>query len=141
MPPRIKRELTDADLPRYLSEYLRQKVVADQLAAKVADMKATMMAFVEANGYVDDKGHQWVDVEGVEGVSQLKRERRSSTFLDTDVAEQEMEKLGVLKKCTRIVKEFDEDKMLALAYNGDIPRTVVDKCYVEKSSYAFKPVA
>jgi len=52
-----------------------------------------------------------------------------------------MEKLGVLKKCIRIVKEFDEDKMLALAYDGAIPRTIVDKCYVEKSSFAFKPVA
>ena len=141
MPPRIKRELNEADLPRYLSEYLRQKAVADQLAAKVADMKATMMAYVEAHGYEDDKGHQWVDVDGVEGVSQLKRERRSSTFLDEEVAEQEMEKLGVLKKCIKIVKEFDEDKMLALAYEGTIPRTIVDKCYVEKSSYAFKPVA
>ena len=141
MPPKIKRELTGADLPRYLSEYLRQKVVADQLAAKVADMKATMMAFVEENGYEDDKGHQWVDIEGVEGVSHLKRERRTSTFLDTDVAEQEMEKLGMLKKCIKIVKEFDEDKMLALAYNGEVPRTVVDKCYVERTSFAFKPVA
>ena len=103
-------------------------------------MKATMMAFVEANGYEDDKGHRWVDIEGVEGVSHLKRERRTSTFLDTDVAEAEMEKLGVLKKCTRIVKEFDEDKMLALAYNGDIPRVIVDKCYTETTSYAFKPV-
>ncbi len=141
MPPRIKRELTEQDLPRYLSEYLRQKVVADELATKVADMKATMMAFVEANGYEDDKGHQWVDIEGVEGVSHLKRERRTSTFLDTDVAEQEMDKLGVLKKCIKIVKEFDEDKMLALAYNGEVPRTVVDKCYVERTSFAFKPVA
>jgi len=141
MPPRIKRELSEADLPRYLSEYLRQKVVADQLAAKVAEMKATMMAYVETHGYEDDKGHQWVDIEGVEGVSQLKRERRASTFLDEDVAEQEMDKLGMLKKCTRIVKVFDEDKMLALAYDGQIPRTVVDKCYVEKTSYAFKPVA
>jgi hypothetical protein len=141
MPPRIKRELNEADLPRYLSEYLRQKAVADQLATKVDEMKATMMAYVAEHGYEDDKGHLWVDVEGVEGVSQLKRERRSSTFLDTDVAEAEMEKLGMLKRCTKIVKEFDEDKMLALAYNGDIPRTVVDKCYVEKSSYAFKPVA
>jgi hypothetical protein len=141
MPPRIKRELNENDLPRYLSEYLRHKAIADEMATKVADMKATMMAFVEANGYTDDKGHQWVDIEGVDGVTQLKRERRTSTFLDEDVAKQEMDKLGVLKKCTRIVKEFDEDKMLALAYNGDIPRTIVDKCYVEKSSYAFKPVA
>ncbi len=141
MPPKIKRELTEDDLPRYLSEYLRQKVVADQLTAKVNDMKATMMAYVEANGYEDDKGHQWVDIEGVEGVSHLKRERRTSTFLDTDVAEQEMEKLGMLKKCTKIVREFDEDKMLALAYENQIPRTVVDKCYVEKTSYAFKPTA
>jgi orotidine-5'-phosphate decarboxylase len=141
MPPRIKRELSEVDLPRYLSEYLRQKVIADQLAAKVADMKATMMAYVEANGYEDDKGHQWVDIEGVEGVSQLKRERRASTFLDEEVAAQEMAKLGMLKKCTKIVREFDEDKMLALAYDGEIPRTVVDKCYVEKTSYAFKPVA
>lgn len=141
MPPRIKRELDETALPRYLSEYLRQKAVADQLAAKVAEMKATMMAYVEANGYVDDKGHQWVDVEGVEGVSQLKRERRASTFLDLDVAEAEMAKLGMLKRCTRIVKEFDEDKMLALAFQGDIPRIVVDKCYTETTSYAFKPIA
>lgn len=141
MPPRIKRELSEADLPRYLSEYLRQKAVADQLEAKVAEMKATMMAYVEEHGYEDDKGHQWVDVEGVEGVSQLKRERRTSTFLDTDVAEQEMEKLGMLKKCTKIVREFDEDKMMALAFNNVIPRTAVEKCYVEKTSYAFKPVA
>ena len=141
MPPKIKRELTESDLPRYLSEYLRQKVVADQLATKVAEMKATMMAFVESNGYEDDKGHQWVDVDGVEGVSQLKRERRTSTFLDEEVATQEMDKLGVLKKCTKIVREFDEDKMLALAYNDVIPRSVVEKCYSEKTSYAFKPVA
>ena len=141
MPPRIKRELTESDLPRYLSEYLRQKVVADEMATKVSDMKATMMAFVEEHGYEDDKGNQWVDIEGVEGVSHLKRERRTSTFLDTDVAEQEMEKLGMLKKCTRIVREFDEDKMLALAYNKEIPSTVVEKCYVEKTSYAFKPTA
>jgi hypothetical protein len=143
MPARIKRELSARDLPRYLQEYLRQKAVADQMQSKIDDMKATLMAYVETNGYVDDKGHQWVDVEGVDGVTQLKRERRASTFLDIDVATQEMAKLGVLSLCKtiRIIREFDEDKMLALAYEGEIPRIVVDKCYVEKASYAFKPVA
>jgi hypothetical protein len=143
MPARVKRALNESDLPRYLEEYLRNKAVADQMTEKVNSMKATLMAYVEENGYIDDKGHQWVDVEGVEGVSQLKRERRASTFLDTDVAQEEMDKLGMLKQCmtTRIIREFDEDKMLALAYNGDVPRVVVDKCYVEKTSYAFKPVA
>jgi hypothetical protein len=143
MPPRVRRELTEHDLPRYLSEYLRQKSVADQMADKVNDMKATLMSYVEANGYVDDKGHQWVDVEGVDGVTQLKRERRASTFLDLDVAREEMAKLGVLGRCMtiRISREFDEDKMLALAFDEEIPRVVVDKCYVERTSYAFKPVA
>lgn len=138
--PRIKRKLTARDVARYFQEYLKRKSIADQMSTEVGDMKATLMSYVEEAGEPDDKGHVWVELPTtVEGFNALKRERRASEFIDEEIAEAELRKLGLWEKCQKQITVLDDDVLYGLAYEGKIPKSIMAKIIQTRESWAFKP--
>lgn len=140
-PGKIKRKLTARDIGRYLQEYLRAKAVVDTMMTDVNSRKATLMAYVAENGEPDEKGSLWVELPSpVDGVGSLKRERRESQFLNEEIAEQELRKLGLLEECQQTVVVLDVDKIYGLGYEGKIPKNVMAKIIETRESWAFKPI-
>ena len=80
-----KRELNEEDFSRYVAEYLSEKATMEAIQARVNEKKAAIAKFVDANGERDEKGNIFFYVEGIEGVSAVKRERRVSTTLNKEL--------------------------------------------------------
>lgn len=133
------REVTSAQLPRYMQEYLQEKAAADAMAKRVAEKKANIMKLIEAEGYVDDRGSQFIDV-GIDGCSMVKREVRISTTLDETKALQWLKKNGLYEECTRTEVVLDEEALLAAAYEGKVPEKTLKSFYEQNESYAFKVI-
>lgn len=132
-----KRELSIEQLPRYVEEYLKEKAAADAMAKRVNEKKATIAALVEASGYLDDRGSQFLDV-GIDGCSAVKRERRITNTLDEAKALAWLTKHGLYDECTRTEVVLDEEALLAAAYEGKVPERALKSFYEQSESFAFK---
>lgn len=138
------------DIIRTLDEHLRSRSLAEtakSMQDKYRDiLKGHIMDAVEP----DADGHRWffisdeteepyVDpISGREVVS-LKVERRSSISLDEDEAVKRLEELGLLDQCVEKVELLDEDKILALNFEGVLSDEDMALMYKEsKATYAFK---
>lgn len=137
---RANREMTAADFPRFVQEYLHEKDLADEIAGRVNAKKAVIRKFVEEAGYADEKGSLFIDLEGVDGASAVKLERRVSTSLDRQKVEAWLKKQGLWEQYTEEVRVLDEDALMAAAYEGTIPKKVMDGFMVESENFALKTV-
>lgn len=135
-----KRELNAKDFPRYVEEYLREKEAMEAMQARVNEKKAAINKFVDDLGEADEKGSKWVHVEGIPGLSAVKRERRVSQSLDTDKAEAWLKKNGLWEQYSEEIRVLDEDALYGAGYDGTIPRKVFDGFMVSSESFALKTV-
>lgn len=134
------RELTEADVDAFVAAYLSEKEFAEEATKRVNAKKAVLSRYIDENGYIDDKGSRYVDIEGVDGVSQMKRERRVSTSLDRDKVEAYLKKRGLWEQMTREVRVLDDDAVAAAGYDGTIPERTFQGFYVESEVFALKSV-
>jgi hypothetical protein len=140
MPTRIrpnpKRELTAKALPDYLSMYLAEKKICDELEKKLAGMKATMMAFLDAHGTENINGHKVIVVDGV---GTITRQRSVSRALDEDAAEEWLTEHGkrdeVIHEVT--IEEFNEDDFYRVLFEEKVPQDVADGFTVAHEKYSF----
>lgn len=132
------------DIVRTLQEHLRARKLREQSKSMEDKYKKLLMDELEAHGEEDDAGHRWFffreqpPVIDDEMIVSIKRERRTSLVMDEDAAESKLKELGLLEKCQETVVVLDEDKILSLNYEGELPDDVLQSFYTEKVSYAFK---
>lgn len=132
------RRTLDADtLPEYLTHYLNDKRASDALAKKVADMKATMMAYLEEHGIENERGHKVIVVEGVATI--VREQRINETFLE-DVAERWLKRHGKRDEIIKpvVVEEWDLDAFFAMLFEDKVDQDTVDTFYDRNPIYAFK---
>lgn len=127
-------------LVRQLVEIRRQKAL---FAEREAAVKERLVSMLEADGYIDDKGHRWFDlpteVEGADGklIRRIQHQRRVSQILNAVSAEVELKKLGMWEDCSMEVTVLDEDSVLALRFQNKIPDKAVREIFEEKVTWAF----
>lgn len=137
------RDLTPEDANAYVAAYLSEKAIAEQLTARVNAKKAVLNTFLAEHGSPDSKGSLYFDIEGVDGVSQLKRERRVSTNLDNAKAEAWLKSKGLWDDYSTVIpehRELDTDAVEGGAYDQRIPKRVFAGFFVESESWALKTV-
>jgi len=134
--PNPKRELTAKALPEYLATYLAQKKLADELEKKLAGMKATMMAYLDAYGTENVNGHKVIVVDGV---GTITRQRSVSRTLDEDAADEWLTKHGkrdeVIHEIT--IEEFNEDDFYRVLFEEKVPQDVADGFTDAHEKYSF----
>jgi hypothetical protein len=133
--PKITLGVTKRTFPQHLQRFFESKAMADESASRLKTQRDSLIAFVEANGIEDDKGHSWVEAPGV---GRAKRERRVSQAFDADAAETWLRKHKLWDECTETVTVIDEDAVLGKIYDGSIPEKVGEAWYTERESFAFK---
>lgn len=140
MPPaprRIKRApAVDLDFARRAAQdYHATKIMADRIDKQLAEQRTNLSTVFDALGEEDHKGNVWVDLgDG----RKLKREKRTSRRLSDDVAEAQLEELGLLDKCIKTVEVIDEDAIWALVYNKELDADTVDGFFKTSESWAIK---
>lgn len=138
-----KRELSREDFDAFVRQYVEEKKFAETATARVNEKKAAINTFVDKYGDVDDKGSKYIDVEGVDGVGAVKRERRVSTSLDEERATAWLKKHKLWEKFSVEVpahRELDTDALDAAAYTGEIPEETVESFHVVSEVWALRMV-
>jgi len=131
------------NINRMVKEYVDTKKMFDTTKARVDKLKTDLRTYLEQRGERDEKGHTWMPIDGVDGVSSLKLERRVSVAMDHAKAEKWLKANGLWEECSDEIpahRELSEDKVLALGFDGKIPKRVADGFTVRSESFAFKTV-
>ena len=147
MPRQIKRS-TGSDtadstttLRLWTTEFLGLGATITDLTKRKDDLKKRLAGVVEEQGHEDEKGSVWLDLpEPIQGVSQLKRERRVSQSADPERLDTLLAEKGLMERCYRQVPVLDEDEVMAAHYEGLITAEEIDACFPKKVTYAFVPV-
>lgn len=116
--------------------YREQKEFADKINARVDALKQELIQKVQAEGFVDEKGNQWLSA----GDFQLKRERRVSVSFNEFFAEEWARKKGVWGQVSETKEFVSEDKLLAVAWEDDDMKHDLDNFYTRRETFAFRLV-
>ena len=111
-------------------------------------LRDEISAFVEANGYVDDKGSYLYDLPepitaGGKTYTTIKRQRKVRTFFKEDEAEALLKSKGedVYRSALTIPEPYlDQDKVYVLNQQGVLTDEEIDSLFGEKEDFAFTPV-
>ena len=122
------------------SEYIGLSKQRKMLEARESELKKSLAAIVETDGYTDDKGSEYIDFrEPIEGFAGLKRERRVYQSLDEDKAFEVLAEKGLTKLCTKTITVVNEDAVQAAFYDGKLTQDDIDAMFTVRINYAFIP--
>lgn len=136
--------LTPKAVCTYVSQFLTLKRETDQLAKRRDEIRDRLKALLETEGYTDDKGSLYVDlekaVEGPDGklYGVLKNERRVSQVLNEEKATAMVQEKGLGDRCIVLVPTLDEEEVLKAHYEGLISQEEVDSIFETRETYAFR---
>lgn len=125
-------------------EYARTRHLREQTAKQEDKFKAQLMAAIAEVVDPDEAGHRRlrfpepVEVGG-RVYTAAKRERRVSTKLNVEAAQEWLDAHGLLGECIVNEPRFDEDKLLALNFEGRVPDAVFKTFYEDSETFAFVP--
>ena len=121
-----------------IQQYVAIKEQKDLLSKREAELKAILTEVVEEDGEVDGKGHIVLEIdEAVTGVTRLVKQRKLSKPLDMEVAEKLLEDKGLIENCTVMVRQLDQDAIMAAYYKEQLTEADIDAMFPPKISYAF----
>lgn len=120
--------------------FVKLKAQIDDLTKMQTEIKNRLVEVLEANGDVDDKGHVWYDIDGVDGYSGMQRQRRVSQKLDMDAAQDILDNTGLSDRCVKMVPSLNEDEVMACLYEGLLTEEQVDAMFPKTITWAFIPV-
>lgn len=133
-----KGGVTKKALKAWVKEFVTVKRQVKTFSARQTELRDQISAVVEDTGYEDDKGHIWLDLdEPIEGVSQLKRERRVSQRLDEEQAEKILKRKKLYDDCVVMVPQFDEDAIMKAVWEKKITQKELERMFPQKISWAF----
>lgn len=131
---------------------MRQLAVVENnvtiLGKRKAELRGRLEALTRLVGVPDEKEHSWLHFpEPIEGYTGLKIEKRVSSVLDEEKAEEVLRSIVVDKdgpitlwdQCIEYVPQLDEDAVMAAHYNGQITAEQIDEMYPKKITEAFVP--
>jgi hypothetical protein len=127
-------------------QLLTLRVQREALEERESALKKDVQEFIDANGYEDDKGHIWfdldepLDIAGFGTVKQLKRERRVSVTVDDTQAEAILQAKGIYDDCTTTIVVLDEEEIRKAHFKGLLTDADIDAIFPPKVSWAFRPV-
>lgn len=122
------------------TEWFGLKSQRETIAKREDLLKKELSAFVETNGYTDDKGSEYIDFGApIEGFVGMKRERRVAQYLDEEKAFKVLAAKKLTALCTKQVTVVDEDAVQAAFYDGKLTQDDFDAMHTVKISFAFIP--
>lgn len=119
---------------RLAQEYKKSKEAIDSLTKRQTEMRNELINAIMINGYEDDKGHFWYELDSLD----LKYERRVSRSFNSEAAEQWAKEMGIWDDLKKVVEMLDEDKLLGYVWNHKDLEPKIQEFYIEKESWALK---
>lgn len=123
----------DANVREY--KYLKDQI--ETLTKRQKEIRDDLMSIVEAEGYIDDQGHCWYELdEPVDGVAALQRQRRVSRSLDEDAAEDILKGASLWDRCTEVKRIINQDAVYEALYDEQLTEDDIDAIFPAKTTWA-----
>lgn len=126
-------------------EWAKLKAQQTELTTRMNKLRDKVAAAVEARGYADHKGSQYIDLPfpipvGESEYIRIKRERRVSVVADTEAAERITRAAGegVYRRAFPPVPTLDADELYVLLQEGVLTEDDMDRIMVKKETFAFR---
>ncbi|MFF1693154.1 hypothetical protein ACFVXC_05930 [Streptomyces sp. NPDC058257] len=126
-------------------EWAKLKAQQTELTSRMNKLRDKVAAAVQARGYADHKGSQYIDLPfpipvGESEYVRIKRERRVSIVADTEAAERITRDRGenVYRRAFPPVPTLDADELYVLLQEGVLTEDDMDQIMVQKETFAFR---
>jgi hypothetical protein len=125
------REFANPDDPEtHIREYIRLSQTIDSLETRKKELRESLMAILDEEGYEDEKGNVLYEFDSpIEGAIRLEKQRRATRKLDEEVAEEVIEAAGIADDVYKMVRVIDEDALMAAYYEGKITEEQIDEMF------------
>ncbi|WNI17596.1 hypothetical protein [Actinacidiphila sp. ITFR-21] len=126
-------------------EWAILKAQQTELTTRMNKLRDSVASAVQARGYADHKGSQYIDLPfpipvGDTEYVRIKRERRVSIVADLEAAERITKARGetVYHRAFPPVPTLDADELYVLLQEGALTEEDMDQIMVQKESWAFR---
>lgn len=122
---------------QWVAELVTAKAQQKFLKSRQDAVTKRIKGFVEENGYTDDQGHVWFDLdEPVEGAVALQMQRKVSMPLREEKAAEILKAKGLYEDCTVTIVQVDQDAVMAAHFRGDLSEDDIDSMFPKSVTYA-----
>ena len=133
----VEPRTADADdFVNQAKEYAFLKKQAEYLDKQMKELKPKLFAALEERGEVDSTGSIFIEVDNIDGVSSIKKERRVSRKIDELKAEEIIAAKNLEDKLYKTIRVVDEDALMAALYNEELTEEEVDEMYPQSVVWA-----
>lgn len=127
-------------------QWLTLKTQMKQLKARVDSLREDLLDIAEDNGEPDSKGHVLFDFDldvnvGDRSYRGLKIEKRRSTYLNEEKAEERLREKGVYEDALVTRTEIDADQIYVLYQQDKLDDDDIDYMFETTETYALKEQA
>lgn len=143
---RVERPIKVDSIVAKFRQWATIKHETAALTTRQNHLRDEISAYVDKHGVKDNRGSLFLDLDtpvevGDQVFRQIKRERRVSTSFDEEAAEALLESKGLLAEAQTTITVLDQDKVYVLNQEGKITDEEIDSLFVQRESWAFKPIA
>ncbi len=136
--PEETPRFSDPDsLEGQISEYVKVKASLDILTTRQKELRDKLFEQLDQFGEEDSKGNIQLELDSaIDGVARLEKQRRVTRTLNELVAEEIIEANGLGEEVYKIVRQIDEDALMAAHYEGKISEEDLDNMFPAKVVWA-----
>jgi hypothetical protein len=114
--------------------------IVDQRAKR---LRKSLLDIVENEGEPDSSGHRYFDFDepikiGEKTYSAIKREVRTSTYLDEEKAEERLREKGLYDEAVEVVKRLSQDRIYVLYQEDRLSDGDIEYMFTKSETYALK---
>lgn len=126
----------ELDKKQLTNEAKQYKSLKDQikfLTDRLGEVKQRLNDAVKELGEVDGRGHITLELDDDIKVT---NQRKVSKVLDNDTAMKILTEKNLLDDCAPLVRQVDQDAVMAAVYKGQLTEDEVDSMFPAKVTYA-----
>lgn len=120
-------------------EYARLKATMDMLESRQKELRESLFAALDEQGFEDDKGNVVIELPNeIEGVVRLEKQRRVSRKVDELAAEEIISEKNLEEELYTTVRIVNQDAIMAALYEGKLSEDEVDRMYPPIVTWALR---
>lgn len=138
---KVKEEVSGAEESESFAskarKYIMFKKQVDFAEKELKELKEGIFSVVDDEGETDASGNKFVQFDSpIEGIVSIQKQKRVSRKIDETLADQIIEEKGLQDSLYKMVRQVDEDALMAALYSGVLTEEDIDIMYPEKVIFA-----
>lgn len=129
-------DVTDENVEELYDRFLKDKMLVEGASERLERLKKGLLTYAEANGIVDENGHQWISLDN--GLT-FKRQRSKRETINEARLIAWLNEVGREDEAYKTIQVLDQDRVADIWEDEELTSDQIDKFYDIKYTYSFIP--